>query len=368
MLQPGDIVRYLNSTGGGRVVRIDGNLAYVDEDGFETPILARECVVVAHAGQEPSKTTFVVPVKTTVGKPASDNIDAPRSIQPAVVVPEPLPEEEELPGGDRLNVTIAFEPVDIKRLSETTFDAFLVNDSNYYLDYVLMSREKDAGQWTLRASGTVEPNIQLLIASVDRETFPHLDHIALQYIAYKRSHSFTLKNPGVAEISLDTTKFCKLHCFGENIYFDTRVLAFELIKNDQPRRREKEIDARRLEQEMMNKTRNDRRPVARRRVVKHSVRRQGDIIEVDLHVNELLDNTRGMSNADILNRQIDEFCRVMDANIRNHGQKIVFIHGKGEGVLRQALMKELKHRYKGHDVQDASFREYGFGATQVTIR
>ncbi len=31
-------------------------------------------------------------------------------------------------------------------------------------------------------------------------------------------------------------------------------------------------------------------------------------------------------------------------------------------------MKELNHRFKGHDVQDASFQEYGYGATQVTIR
>ena len=74
-----------------------------------------------------------------------------------------------------------------------------------------------------------------------------------------------------------------------------------------------------------------------------------------------------MSPADILNLQIDEFRKVMDANLRNKGQKIVFIHGKGEGVLRNALMKELNYRYKGHQVQDASFREYGFGATQVTI-
>ncbi len=80
------------------------------------------------------------------------------------------------------------------------------------------------------------------------------------------------------------------------------------------------------------------------------------------------DSTAGLSNAEILNLQIDKFSEVMDANLRHPGQKIVFIHGKGEGVLRQALMKELKHRYKGHDVQDASFREYGFGATQVTIR
>ena len=89
---------------------------------------------------------------------------------------------------------------------------------------------------------------------------------------------------------------------------------------------------------------------------------------MDLHAAELLDSTSGLSNAEILNLQIDRFCEVMDANLRHPGQKIVFIHGKGEGVLRQALMKELTHRYKGHDVQDASFREYGFGATQVTIR
>ena len=83
---------------------------------------------------------------------------------------------------------------------------------------------------------------------------------------------------------------------------------------------------------------------------------------------QLLVNRLLMSTADILNYQIDTFRRIMDQNLRNKGMKIVFIHGKGEGVLRQALNKELNYRYKTHDVQDASFREYGYGATQVTIR
>ena len=43
----GDIVRFLNAVGGGRVAKIQGQVAYVvDEDGFETPVLLRECVVV----------------------------------------------------------------------------------------------------------------------------------------------------------------------------------------------------------------------------------------------------------------------------------------------------------------------------------
>ena len=60
MAKIGDTVRYLNSVGGGTIVRIDGNMAYVDEDGFETPVLLRECVVVASGSApkpEPKYTT-----------------------------------------------------------------------------------------------------------------------------------------------------------------------------------------------------------------------------------------------------------------------------------------------------------------------
>ena len=46
----------------------------------------------------------------------------------------------------------------------------------------------------------------------------------------------------------------------------------------------------------------------------------------------------------------------------------MFIHGKGEGVLRRAIINELNYRYKKYTYQDASFQEYGYGATQVTIR
>ena len=59
---------------------------------------------------------------------------------------------------------------------------------------------------------------------------------------------------------------------------------------------------------------------------------------------------------------------MMDRNIKKKGQRIVFIHGKGEGVLRDALIKELQYRYRGCSYEDASFQKYGFGATMVTIR
>ena len=57
----------------------------------------------------------------------------------------------------------------------------------------------------------------------------------------------------------------------------------------------------------------------------------------------------------------------MRDNAKRKGQKIVFIHGKGDGVLRKAVRDLLKKEWPQADLQDASFQEYGFGATLVTI-
>jgi dsDNA-specific endonuclease/ATPase MutS2 len=87
-----------------------------------------------------------------------------------------------------------------------------------------------------------------------------------------------------------------------------------------------------------------------------------------LHINQLLDTTAGMNNTEIINVQLNKFRATMEENKTKKGQKIVFIHGKGEGVLRNAVVSELKLKYKNFPIQDASFKEYGFGATMVTIK
>lgn len=92
-----------------------------------------------------------------------------------------------------------------------------------------------------------------------------------------------------------------------------------------------------------------------------------DIIEIDLHATELLDTTAGMSPTDIKDYQINIFRRTMDEHLKDKGQRIVFIHGNGEGVLRRAIVDELRRNYKRCDYQDASYQQYGFGATMVTI-
>ena len=96
-------------------------------------------------------------------------------------------------------------------------------------------------------------------------------------------------------------------------------------------------------------------------------KRKEEELIVDLHSYELLESTSGMSAGDIKRYQVDVFNKTMSEHIKEKGKKIVFIHGKGNGVLRKAVIDELKYKYKSCEYQDASFQQYGFGATMVII-
>ena len=352
MAQVNDIVRFLNQMGGGRITRIEGNMAYVeDEDGFEQPALLRECVVVESS--KPKPTAYDKPIAPLPSKEVI--IESPK--------PVPVVETDE---GDVLNIVLAYEPREIKHLNTTTYDAYLVNDSNYYLYFVYMTKSDDAAEWVTRYHDVVEPNIQVHIEEFEHALLTQMDKVAVQYVAFKQDKGFKLKNPALVEHRLDTTKFYKMHCFHDNEYFDTPVIALDIVKNDRPARM-MVVDSADLERAMKEKRAQDR--PQRQQVKKHDkTQKKGEIIECDLHITELLDTTAGLSNKDMLEVQLDEFRRVMDENKKHHGAKIVFIHGKGEGVLRKALLDELKRKYPRCEAQDASFREYGFGATLITVR
>lgn len=356
MAQVGDTVRFLNTTGGGKITRIDGTVAYVDDDGFETPVLLKELVVVASAGDRSMMQTDT---------PAAAAPAQPKQKQPKAQPQEPSIPFVETADGEKLNIELAFAPADIKKLSSTTYDAFVVNDSNYHIFLTVLTRGDADQDWTLRFAGEIEPAMQEWLWEVDPADLPAMDRIAVQCVAFKRGRAQQLKAPISIDQKFAAIKFFKLHCFRPDRYFSEPVISLPVVTDDRPAGA-LEIDARSLEQAIKEKSRADRRqpkPLQKQRKAQSD-----EPLVVDLHIAELVDSTAGMGNADMLNLQIDKFREVMDANLRHPGQKIVFIHGKGEGVLRKALLKELNYRYKGHDVQDASFREYGFGATQVTIK
>ena len=378
-IKVGDKVRFLNSTGGGVVRSFKGKdqVLVEDEDGFEVPALIRECVVVGDSEMQvhssrrsplPSVTqAAVLQPKKPEPQPEVEKVTetiistsaAGRSVSPQPEV-EKVTETIE---GERLNIYLAYLPIEpAKVMQGSGYETYFINDSNYYLFFNYMNRQNNS--WISRYNGIVEPNTQIFLEEFGKEELNDLERICVQLIAFKKDKPYSLKNAISVELHLDTVKFYKQHCFMENDFFDEDAMVYPIVRQDIP---EKEllISAAELQQAMQQKVYEDRR--APQTIVKKKVT-DSSILEVDLHITELLDNTNGLSNADMLNYQLEKFHEVLAKYAANKGQKIVFIHGKGDGVLRKAIEKELKTKYKQYYYQDASFREYGFGATMVTIK
>ncbi len=373
IMKIGDKVRFLSEVGGGIVKGFKGKdtVLVEDEDGFDIPMLIRECVVIDTDDYNIKRKTPASPGGTSgsdngASKAGNDSLygasgSSKGGVSGASYEPEITYRPAETKEGEKLNVVLAYVPQDVKAISSTAFDAYLVNDSNYYLYYTYLSAEGKS--WKVRAQGNIEPNTKLFLEEFEKSALNELEHVAMQLIAYKEGKSFTLKPAIGVELRIDTVKFYKLHTFTESVYFEEPSLRYEVVKDDVPVR-QVFADAEALQQALMQKKNIDKsKPQP---IVKPQPQKNG-IIEVDLHIHELLDDTNGMTNSEMLNYQLEVFRKKLEENKNRKGQRIVFIHGKGDGVLRNAILKELKQKYKNYSSQDASFREYGFGATMVTI-
>lgn len=229
MAQIGDTVRFLNSVGGGKVVRIDGNIAYVEEDGFEIPVLLTDIVVVVPAGQEKSGPKLMFDQKA---------YDAGRSQNRAPEVkvvavkgektPAPV-EVEETTYGDNLNIVLAFEPENIKSLNTTEMNVSLVNDSNYWLFFVLMTRDESATAWKTLCADEIAPNEILDLAKFSLASISQMERIVFQANAYKKEKPFAAKYPISVSKKLDLTKFFKVHCFRAGEYVEGPAIEIPLF-------------------------------------------------------------------------------------------------------------------------------------------
>lgn len=403
----GDKVRFLSETGGGRISGFRGKdiVLVEDEDGFEIPTQITDVVL---ADDSDYSMTHMVQAERNSAKEAAQTAADTRSIKERLADNEvDIPEEDEDPsvtfvpkpkersGGNLLSVYLAFVPMDYKDITGTKFETYLINDSNYTIRYSYMTAESSS--WSLRSEGEIEPNTKIFVEEFDKKDLNELLQVSMQLLAFKRDKNFMLKPAVDVQFRVDGTKFYKLHTFRENDFFETPALLYTVIENDKPVR-PLVVDPDRLKEEMYS-PQKDRSPKAARTarpqddmtvagnmptakqeaLVKRYESNQSksrkvkqilndDKIVVDLHIDQLLDSTVGMSNANILDYQLDVFRQVMEQYKNKKGQKIIFIHGKGEGVLRHAIIHELNYKYKGYPYQDASFREYGYGATQVTIK
>lgn len=90
-------------------------------------------------------------------------------------------------------------------------------------------------------------------------------------------------------------------------------------------------------------------------------------IEFDLHIDKLHPNWKTLDKSNYLNYQISAAQGKLDFAIKKRIPHFVFIHGVGEGVLKQELHTVLG-RYDFLIFEDAPYYKYGLGATLVSYK
>ena len=349
----GDQVRFMNEVGGGRVTAIlSKDLVSVEtEDGFEIPTYVKNLVVI-----EPPSTSL----RDRHPHPSSSQSPSPIVSQSS---PERYPEVKSIgfkeinqhKGNDYPEFIFAALPDNPGNPPEGKMLLYLVNDCNYTVIYHFAT--KMANQYTTVDAGMLEPNTKVELESIQPKAMGELPEYCFQLL-YFRKNSNQLEEPLQKEIHISPVKFFKASSFVKNNYFSTPALLIRLAENP-------------LRAELDKLTEKDFQQVTLTKEPKKQVTSEilkSDLVEIDLHINQLLDDTRGLSNADMLKLQLDTFRKEMDHAIATGVKKIVFIHGVGDGVLKNELRRELQRKYPRYPFQDASFREYGFGATLAVLR
>jgi len=344
MVKVGDRVKFLNDVGGGIVTGfVNKNMVNVENaDGFEIPYPVTQ--LINESAPELSK-DYKGP-KTETFSP-----------EPEMVNPEIENEGKIIAGKDSPEFFFCFVPTDAKNPLAGEIQLFLVNDSNFTVLFHY-SHFQDEKFLTVD-HGSVHPNSKIKLESFVQSELSELPGFGFQLIyfadAQKQWHQ-----PVQKKFKVNPVKFYKESSFSTNPFFVQNAMILQVSENL-------------LDTELDKLTDEDFTKVVKQKEIKPQdkkvVKKQvSEVVEVDLHIHELIDNPAGLSNKEILDIQLENVESEMRSAIANNIKRIVFIHGVGQGVLKQEVTKLLKRKFPKYYHQDASFKEYGYGATMVILK
>lgn len=348
----GDKVSYLNDVGGGKVTKIiDRKTAMVmNEFGFEVPVSIKELVVIETApSYEPQAKS-----DTTNQQVANEQevvVDTNDIFYPEVT------ELEE--NGNDLNIHFAFVPQD--RPGNSDLDIYLINDSNYNVFYSIINREDDGTTFS-NAVGVIEANIKEQVETMALSSVNQIPEYIFHFVFYKKGN-FMVKEPMVKSLKINPVKFYKERSYKVNDFFDEDAILFPLIGETAMDEAIKKLTKKDFNQVLTEKEKKEQK-----KTFVSPKEKEKQVMEVDLHIHELLDDFRGLTNGEIIEIQLDTFKSKLEEAKKAGVKKVVFIHGVGNGTLKLELRKALDKQKDKINYQDASFKEYGYGATMVQIK
>lgn len=352
----GDKVKFLNDVGGGVISRISNNSAYVkDEDGFEIPVPFAELIKIEVELPIEKEDKPVRQSEKKQEKKAEPKKEAPID----EVIEDVADQQEEVTNGigdfDTLNVLMGFTE-EASRKDGKIVHAYLINDCMYRMLYTF-SVVSEGHYRTLKA-GMLEDETKVFLHSFSTNALKNINSFHIEAIFYKKT-SFIPQEPLVYELKIDNFQFSNTFNYKENDYFDEHAYLINITELDLMAEIEKiSLNQQIQAQEIIRKD----SPKVRQ------IKVSAETEEIDLHIDKLTDNSVMLEAGEILDIQLSKFHIAMEGALRNNTKRIIFIHGVGNGKLKYELRKALDTKYPKAKYQDASFQEYGYGATMVMLK
>lgn len=353
------------------MLRIEGKIATIsDEDGFEIPTPIANVVVVSNGKSASASAGSVAKGERKAGAPG-----VPPSARQAKGSPENrvgdnnpfpgTPEEEEDPldenpserdaPGESYELMLAFLPP----ANEKT-DLYLLNDSAYRALYSIGMYERDGSVQPL-AQGQVEGDSKLLIKSLSVSELRDFQALRVEVVLYKNI-LYKPQNLDAVDVKLNPLKFFRQGAFVENEFFEENALIIRLFSSEAAEKEKmRSVSVEEIKEAMQQK--NDLQQPAPQKPEELP-----ELEEVDLHAEMLVSDVQKFSAGELLELQMSRFTATLENALASRRKgRIVFIHGIGNGKLKQELRAYLTKNHPLMSFQDASFRQYGYGATMIFL-
>ncbi|WP_373512793.1 DUF2027 domain-containing protein [Persicitalea sp.] len=332
----GDKVRLLRGTEEGIVYAfLPGNIVEIEiEEGFRIPVLRSEVVTVS-----PMESQRMKPSEPVGGK-------ALRQQEESLAFRTSAPFAEK-------GIYMAFMPINDRELT-----VHLINNSDWGLPFTIY--QDTNGKQSGLASGVLSPRTTHRFTDLqikDIEEWPIFEIQAL----YFRQGSSAVKPPFQKRLRCRVQSFYKrkqqvpvLAKEGYVYQLDDESTA-SAAASEEPKT-SASVSAAEIRERMLSPE----------KTTSHKVEAPQSV--VDLHLEKLSPTPDAVLDADKLNLQLDTFERQLENAIASGRDEITFIHGAGNGVLRQEIHRRLSKHQNVQFFEDAQKEKFGFGATFVKIK
>jgi len=352
----GDKVKFLNEQGGGVVSKIisASMVNVMISDGFEIPTMTGELLKVGESGAVASM--FDEDFKVDIKK---EEIERLQQLEPEDSRSSALGNYA-FRVKNSSGVYIAFVPQDQKWLVTGEIEIYIVNHSDYDVFFNLFLKNEDA-LFVGADYDVIEPHSKVLLDTIDREEIESWLKGIIQLMFHTDEMDRVFK-PVHAEFNIKAPRLFKETNYKESEFIEEKSLLYSVstlteleTSGGSPAKDTSEENIKPKLQQVKHHSLISKFQTGPRMAV------------VDLHIEELLDNADKMSGHEILVYQVDYFIKCLESAITENYQKVTFIHGVGNGALKNALITKLKE-YENTDNHSASLAKFGVGAIDVVIR